>query len=289
LVAKMNLTAAAKRITLSYEIRPDLPEVALDEHRITQVLTNLVNNAFKFTPEGGAVVIKVSAFEPQPEFICVSVRDTGRGIPQEHQTHIFERLFQIKNGDATSEQGFGLGLYLCQELVQLHGGRIWAQSEPGKGSTFSFVIPRQASQQARVLVIDDDPEVGRCVRAILERDGFQVTTCQSGAEGLQFMRQQRPELVILDLDMPDMDGAEVLKQVRRDWELIPVIVHTGYPESALMVRALESSPFTLLAKPAEATQLLAAVRGTRIKTDTSFWIGPPQPKRPKQHESTPSI
>ncbi|MDB6033462.1 MAG: two-component hybrid sensor and regulator [Verrucomicrobiales bacterium] len=272
LVAKMNPIAVARKITLSHETQPGLADVTLDEHRITQVITNLVTNALKFTPAGGKVVVRASKFEERPEFICVSVQDTGGGIPKADQEQIFDRLYQVKTGDAATEQGFGLGLYLCRELVQLHGGTIWVQSRTGEGSTFSFVIPREPENQgAQVLVIDDETELGQWVCGLLESEGFRARTCQSGVEGLQMMRKQLPDVVILDLDMPGMDGAQVLKEIRGSWGLMPVILHTGYPESALLARALEFSPFTLLAKPSTPVQLLATVRGIKKYGDTSFW------------------
>lgn len=138
----MRSRAKEKAITLTQELRPDLGYAPLDEYRMTQVISNLLGNAIKYTPPGGAVMIKAGDAPGRPEFIQVSVKDTGCGVPKEEQERIFDRLYQVKSGDATTEQGVGLGLYLCRELVQLHGGEIRVESQLGKGSTFSFVLPK---------------------------------------------------------------------------------------------------------------------------------------------------
>jgi CheY-like chemotaxis protein len=183
----------------------------------------------------------------------VAVRDTGRGIPKDQLDMIFNRLYQVNGDDqsAESRNGLGLGLYICQELVQLHGGRIWVESELGQGSTFTFTIPKRQNRPAlNVLVVDDEAAIRDTLRQLLEKKGYHVTLAGGGAEALELMRQQLPALVILDLQMPDMDGAETLEQIRKQWGEIPVVVHTSYPEGDLMNRALKGAPFTVLAKPA---------------------------------------
>ena len=263
-VVKMLAPAAkGKGILLSSDCQPDLPAVPLDQQRIQQVLTNLTTNALKFTPAGGQICLKLSESPASPECLQVAVRDTGRGIPRDQLDVIFNRLYQV-NGDeepAGLPRGLGLGLYICQELVQLHGGHIGVESEPGQGSTFTFTIPKhQAPASLNVLVVDDEATIRDTLRHLLEKEGHQVTLAGSGAEALSLMRQQLPGLVILDLEMPDMDGAETLEQIRKQWGEMPVIVHTGYPEGDLMNRALRGAPFTVLTKPAPAQQMLNTVR-----------------------------
>jgi PAS domain S-box-containing protein len=141
-VTTMRSAAAEKKITLAQELESDLPDLPLDPNRMTQVITNLLNNAIKYTPPGGEVMIEAGGRAAEPDLIQVSVHDTGCGVPKHEQARIFDRLYQVKTGDATTEQGVGLGLYLCRELVQLHGGRIWVESDTGKGSTFAFVLPK---------------------------------------------------------------------------------------------------------------------------------------------------
>jgi two-component system sensor histidine kinase/response regulator len=271
-VARMRPTATEKLISLGEEIEPGLPEVAVDEHRLTQVLTNLVNNAIKYTPARGRILIKAGEAHEHPQLIEISVSDTGRGIPQAEQDRIFDRLYQVKAGDAATEQGVGLGLYLCRELVQLHGGQIRVESVPGKGSTFSFVLPKsQDLLQPSLLIIDDDADLLEMLRLVLMGEHYHIRTAPNGRAGLAEMRRQTPDIVMLDLAMPEITGAATLKEIRRDWGQIPVIVHTGFVDGELMNQAMECSPFTLLAKPCPPEQVLATIRKVQRADDTAVW------------------
>jgi len=268
----MGPVAAAKNIRLSKNVQLGLPEVPLDENRIVQVITNLLNNALKFTPEGGKISLKVCESPKRPEYVQVQISDTGRGIPKHQLDRIFDRLYQVKLGDAATEKGIGLGLYICRELVDLHGGQIWVESEMGKGSTFTFELPKDAGQQApTVLVIDDDPAILKSLRYALQQAAFKVITAEGGDQALQLMDRQGPDVVLIDLDMPGMDGAEALKEIRSKWGPVPAVVHTGYPNGELMMRALDCSPFTVLAKPCPEKQLVDTVRMVQRQSDTCFW------------------
>lgn len=140
-IISMSPAAQEKRIRLRHHIQPDQPDVFIDENRIVQVLTNLLNNALKFTPEEGQVKVRISHNRQSPEFVTVAVCDTGPGIEKNHIERIFDRLYQVEGNDHTSREGLGLGLYICKELVQLHGGEFQVESNPGEGSTFSFTVP----------------------------------------------------------------------------------------------------------------------------------------------------
>jgi signal transduction histidine kinase len=137
----MAAAAEHKGIHLKCEVEPGLPQTLVDERLITQVITNLLNNAFRFTPEGGEVVVTVRASVEGEESILVSVGDTGCGIEKDCLERVFDRLYQISSDGSLHGIGLGLGLAICRESVRLHNGEIWAESEPGKGSTFSFTIP----------------------------------------------------------------------------------------------------------------------------------------------------
>jgi signal transduction histidine kinase len=137
----MAAAAADKGIHLKCEVDPGLPQVLVDEHLITQVITNLLNNALKFTPKGGEVVVTVRASGKRQESILVSVNDTGCGIEKDQLERIFDRLYQTSSDGSLCNIGMGLGLAICRESVMLHKGEIWAESEPGRGGTFHFTIP----------------------------------------------------------------------------------------------------------------------------------------------------
>lgn len=259
-VAMMLVPAAtAKGIRLERQIASNLPELLLDECRITQVVSNLLNNAIKFTPEGGQITVIAREASGQPGGVEVKVVDSGCGIPREHLARVFDRLYQVRGDDVSQGKGLGLGLHICQELVHLHGGRIWAESEVGKGSEFTFVLPVTNSHRKRVLVVDDEPAILELLRQVLERAGYDVSTATRGEEVLALMDEKRVELVILDLAMPDMDGPAVLEQLRTLRPSLPVIVYTGFPDGDLMARAMDMSPIMLLAKPCESSRLISTV------------------------------
>jgi PAS domain S-box-containing protein len=256
-------TAAGKGVSLSCDCQPDLPSVPIDKQRILQVLTNLTTNAIKFTAAGGDIRLSLREAAADPECLQIDVRDTGRGIPKDQLDRVFNRLYQVNHNaqPVESRNGLGLGLYICQELVDLHGGRIWVESEMGKGSTFSFVIPKQATTKGpHVIIVDDDYGIRDTLRLVLEDQDFKVTTAEKGSDALQLMRQKTPDIVVLDLMMDGMDGPSTLKEIRRNWGVIPVIVYTGYPDGYLMRQAMQSSPFTLLAKSCPPKQFIETIR-----------------------------
>jgi signal transduction histidine kinase len=264
--------ALAKGIRLNLEVQPDLPDAPLNQHRMTQVITNLLNNAIKHTPRGGSILVKTNQTPGHPELIQLSVSDTGCGIPKEEQERIFDRLYQVKNGDAASEQGIGLGLYLCRELLRLHSGSIRVESEPAKGSTFTIFLPRsQKPVHPNLLLVDDDPELLEILRLVLTSEQYDVRTAGNGEEALREMRRQTADIIILDLSMPKLNGAATLREIRQRWGEVPVIVHTGFTDGELMKQALAYSPFTLLAKPSTTDQLLDTVHRLHRSADTTVW------------------
>jgi CheY-like chemotaxis protein len=280
----MSPVAAGKKIRLSKQVQTGLSDVLMDENRITQVITNLLNNALKFTPEGGKISIKVSEAPDHPEFVHVAVSDSGPGIAKEQLDRIFDRLYQVKTGEATTGQGIGLGLYICRELVELHGGHIWVESELGQGSTFTFELPKQPQvKRSTVLVVDDDPTVRDVLRYALQEAEFNVITAEGGNEAIRLMHGRLPDVLLIDLQMSDGDGATALKEIRRTWGHLPVIVHTAYPDSEMMTRALASSPFTVLAKPCPEAQLIQTVQMVRRQADTSIWTRQRRSERPQRH------
>ncbi|HTD86595.1 MAG TPA: response regulator [Candidatus Binatia bacterium] len=270
-VAAFGPAAARKQLSVRTEVQPGLPKVPFDEHRIAQVISNLVSNALKYTSSGGEIVIKVGFASSTSELLQVTVSDTGCGIAKEDQERVFDRLYQVRAGDAVTGQGVGLGLYLCRELVQLHGGRIWLESTPGKGSAFCFVLPvTQQLLRSNVLIVDDDPVLLEMLSAAFQTE-FNVRTARDGLEALKEMNRQAADVVLLDLVMPGLDGPTTLKEIRKNWGAVPVIVHTGHVEGELMDQVLTFSPFTLLGKPCSPKRLMEVIRKVEHGMDTAMW------------------
>jgi len=152
-VAMMLPTAQAKQIRLEAALEPHIPLAHADPDRILEVLMNLLDNAIKFTGVEGSVMINASMTEADSGSVYVSVTDTGRGISLEAQSLIFERLYQDPDSVDNNRKGLGLGLFICRELVRLHGGRIWVTSDPGEGSIFTFTLPLYSLAQLLAPVI----------------------------------------------------------------------------------------------------------------------------------------
>ena len=155
--AMLRPTAQAKNIGLEIGVDVNLPLVHADPDRVLEVLINLVDNAIKFTPPGGAIMIQANVVEADPGSVYVSVSDTGRGINPETKALIFERLYQDSDSVDNNRSGLGLGLFICREIVRLHGGRISVSSDPGQGSTFTFTLPVYSLPKllAPVIIHDD--------------------------------------------------------------------------------------------------------------------------------------
>jgi CheY-like chemotaxis protein len=239
-------TALRYGVTLELEVDPVIGEIHADERKIKQVMFNLLSNAVKFSSQGG--VVKVSAQRTGDE-IQVAVGDTGIGISPEDQAHIFEEFHRAGRKDVRDREGTGLGLAVAKRMVELHGGRIWVESQPGAGSTFTFTLPTErdrvtapssilspavvlsARDQAAptVLVVEDDPRAIALVEAVLRSEGYRVVAATRGAEGIDLARREQPGLVILDLLMPEMDGMEVVDRMRADplTATIPIMIFTA--------------------------------------------------------------
>jgi sigma-B regulation protein RsbU (phosphoserine phosphatase) len=153
--AMLQATAQAKNITLGVSIEDKIPLVQADPSRVLQVLINLIDNAIKFTPAEGSVQVRAYLVEADSASVYLSVTDSGRGISPESKALVFERLFQGTNAVDNSRKGLGLGLYIVQELVRLHGGRIWVESHPDHGSVFSFTLPLFSLSQILLPIITE--------------------------------------------------------------------------------------------------------------------------------------
>jgi CheY-like chemotaxis protein len=200
-----------------------------DPVRLAQVLVNLLNNAARYTPAGGEIRLETEADAQQAR---VSVVDNGIGLAPEELPHLFEMFTQVSRHHGGAKGGLGIGLSLARRLMEMHGGSVSAHSEgPGRGSRFTVTLPRLASAagelpgsgaageawapnaRRRVLVVDDNHDAAESTALLLKALGAQVRVAFGGAAALQLVERWRPELVLLDLGMPEMDGHEVARRL----------------------------------------------------------------------------
>ncbi len=230
--------ASPKNIRIANEVDPGLI-VSADRLRFKQILYNLLSNAVKFTPQDGSVSISSGTRE---ESIQIAVRDTGIGILPNEQKAIFDEFHQAATTTKGVKEGTGLGLAITRRLVEEHGGEIWVDSHPGKGSCFTFSLPlasgagmvRRAEasgvkgQPARslILVVDDEPSARELLVAYLHSEGFRTATARSGDEALKKALELRPEAITLDIVMRGKSGWETLNQLKRNpaTASIPVVI-----------------------------------------------------------------
>jgi len=233
-----------KRQVLTVEIDDALPAVWGDQDRVTQILTNLVSNAHKYTPAGGHITI---AAQPENGSVRVDIRDTGIGLSPEEQAQLFTKFFRGQNRASQGVGGTGLGLVITRALVELHGGQMTVSSAPDRGSTFSFTLPGTtaapdaaaadapgalAPPGTRVLVIDDEPDIANLLRHYLERAGLHVLLARDGAEALRMAAAERPNLITLDILLRGTDGFAVLERLKNDpiTAAIPVMLISVLPD-----------------------------------------------------------
>ena len=218
-----------------------------DPDRIVQALTNLINNAIKFSRTGGKVWVTT---ERKEDHVVFKVRDEGRGIPHDKLGLLFERFQQVDASDAREMGGTGLGLSISKSIVEQHNGRIWVESTVGKGSTFFFRLPllrdaevtpqpeptisemivEEALTQRRrkVLIIEDDADLANIIAAMFQRHYIQPHIALTGERGVALSKQMHPDVIVLDLILPDIDGSVVVEDLRKDNVLrsVPLVVYT---------------------------------------------------------------
>ena len=236
-----------------------------DPDRIIQTLTNVVGNAIKFSPRSATVEVSAQVEGDQVRF---TVEDHGPGIPADQLERVFERFRQVDSSDSRTKGGTGLGLAICRTIVEQHGGRIWAESVLGAGTVFSFTLPVVADLEEEnpedrlcepgVLVCDDDAAIREVVKTMLEASGYQVWTAASGEEALAVAQARHPDVIVLDLLLPGIDGratAHALKG-RAETADIPVVVLSVLTAEQMEVEGAASR----VEKPIEEDVLLTALR-----------------------------
>jgi signal transduction histidine kinase/ActR/RegA family two-component response regulator len=253
--------------------------VRADHVRLSQVLGNLLSNAAKYTPIGGTIdlAVQIAAENDDPQqhgVVVIDVSDNGIGIDSAVQPHVFELFAQSARGNARAEGGLGIGLAVAKRMVELHGGTISLQSEGnGTGTTVTLRLPILRSSDApsatlnapqtislapvRVLLVDDNADALQSLGMLLELEGHQVTLCGSGREAIQLMQETLPEVAIVDVGMPDMDGFDVARAVRADSRLndIMLLALTGYAAESDKSRALAAGFDFHLTKPLSLEKL----------------------------------
>jgi PAS domain S-box-containing protein len=244
-----------------------------DGTRLSQVFQNLLNNAAKYTPAGGRIAL-YAARRGNEAFI--SVRDTGVGIPKEVRERIFDLFTRIDPSESIKVSGLGIGLALAKQLVELHNGRIEVQSEgAGHGSEFTVVLPMlepnshhlpAASHEApnsssesgrRVLVVDDNRDAAESLAMLLQASGCEVSVAFSGPEALRLLESRAPEIVLLDIGMPGMDGYEVARRIRSsvNYQGVFLVALTGWGQAEDKRRAAEAGFDEHVTKPVDPAQL----------------------------------
>ncbi len=273
------------RVDLRLELAPEADvEIVADQRKIKQILFNLLSNAVKFTPAGGSVTVRARPVAVNS--IEIAVADTGRGIKEEDMGKLFQTFTQLESAYTKEFEGTGLGLALTKMLVKLHGGRIWAESEYGKGSRFGFVLPlRQmadtgvpAAQESHstvgsgrtVLLIEDEPLALALLENTLQSKGYRVVKASDGGEGLEMARRHLPDLIVLDLMLPGMNGFDVVDRLQQEEAVaaITILVLTSMDLSATARARLAGKVWRIVEKGSLSSQeyirLVESAIGTTV-------------------------
>ncbi|MGM0450816.1 MAG: ATP-binding protein [Pseudomonadota bacterium] len=270
------IRAREKGLDLVFEMEEDMPPVmVLDETRLRQVLFNLVGNAIKFT-DHGEVRVRVAWKEGEEPELCIDVVDSGVGIPEEQQERIFEAFEQQAGQSSRRYGGTGLGLAISRKLVEMMNGELSVRSQPGKGTTFRVhlrdvetalaapdvndetVAVRYRFERSHVLIVDDNPVNRQLVRDVLEPEGLEVDEAENGIQALERARAYHPDLVLMDIRMPEMDGFEALRAFGDDRKLsdIPIVALTASVMTSEAARIREAGFDGYLHKPVSREILL---------------------------------
>ena len=278
----MALRARKNGVALDYAVDADVPEILVgDPGRLRQVLANLISNAVKFTPKG-RIDIRVrrdSQFDA-PDCVAFVVKDTGIGIPPNKIKAIFESFVQADSSTTRRFGGTGLGLTISERLVRLMGGRIWVESVPGKGSTFHFSVPmaqglEQNEEQAQneekrlekalpsadILVVEDAESNLVLLQAYLEDTALRLDVACNGREALDKFAAREYDLVLMDMQMPVMDGYEATRCIRqmenrKGRRRTPVLALTAFALKGDAEKCLQAGCDTHIAKPVQREELL---------------------------------
>jgi signal transduction histidine kinase len=277
-IETMRLAAAAKSIEIETQLDSRVGFVAGDPNRLQQVVWNLLSNAVKFTPRGGRITVRLQGIDSQAQ---IQVSDTGQGISPDFFPYIFDYFRQENSTTTRSVGGLGLGLAIVRHLIELHGGRIEAESEGiGEGATFTVTLPLMSDSpintqksspedegldlsDVTVLLVEDEVDTLDLLTIILESYGARVEGATSANEALAVFSQGQPDVLISDIGMPGMDGYELIRQVRElppdRGGLVPAIALTAYAGETDLERALSAGFNRHISKPVEPDQIVDAI------------------------------
>ena len=252
--------AMKKDIEITSSVEPSDALLIADKNKFKQVLYNLLSNAIKFTPPSGKVTVQARA---QDQLLKISVQDSGIGIPKDFQHKIFGAFYQVQSASNREYPGTGLGLALTKKLVELHGGSIGFDSADGHGTTFTVELPLRPgpSKRNRVLVVEDNPSNLDLARMVLEGNGFAVDTASNGQEGLEKARHLRPDLILMDMQLPGVDGLAVTRQLKADPATagIKVVALTANALKGSEEQALAAGCSGYISKPIELKKFMLQV------------------------------
>jgi PAS domain S-box-containing protein len=247
--------AGSRQHEIIFRRSHELVAVDADHARIEQVLVNLLANAVKYSPQGGQIVVQVDRVGREAR---TSVADSGIGIPPDERKRLFQRFFRAHNVSTRHFGGLGIGLFVSNEIVDRHGGRFEVESEPGRGSTFTFYLPLTAAEaersngKRRVLLVDDDPEILEATGQALRELGYTVDEARDGVTALTLARGARPDVMLIDLMMPVMDGWTLIARLREEQVApgVPLVVFSADRDarekaSMLSADAALRKPFAL--------------------------------------------
>ncbi len=286
--------AAAKQLNLVTTLDPTIAIIAADGRRLMQVLLNLLNNAIKFTPEGGTVEMTVSG-DPTTETVTFAVRDTGIGIGKEDLPRLFQPFVQLDSRLSRRYEGAGLGLALVYRLVKLHGGSVAVISEPEQGSTFRVALPWQKGTQkivydvekdivlhqepiARValdetsmpliLVVEDHLVALDAMDNYLRANGYRVLAARTGVDAIALTRKHQPDLILMDIQMPEMDGLEAIRSIRQleHTAKCPIIAITALAMPGDRERCLAAGATIYISKPISLRYLQHTIEMQLLKS-----------------------
>jgi PAS domain S-box-containing protein len=270
--------AESRGIDIAVDVPPDLPQARVDVDRMVQVVTNLLSNAIKFSPPGSTVTVSVSRKARQLE---LRVTDRGRGIAAEDMGKLFKKFQQLDGSNVRSVGGTGLGLAICRGIVEEHGGTIGVESQLGQGATFTVSLPLAAADLdgpdsaepdaghgPLILVVDDEPDIRTLLRDQLELEGFRVIEAGRALEAVEVARERQPDLITMDLMLPDLDGFEAIRLLRENalTQETPVVILSAMELGDDDTRALGHTVH--LAKPFSRADLLNIIRAN-LRLDRS--------------------